>query len=292
MCCAGGPVALQLPTADAIRKHALAPSSMILDRNGQVLYEIIDPHAGLHRPVSLEEAPLALRQAIIATEDATFYNLRAIARALWTNLRQGRIVSGGSTITQQLARNLLLSPSKRYEKSWQRKIHESVLAVLAYHMTRSLSKDEILALYLNETYFGNMAYGVEAAARAYFGKPVGQLDLAECALLAGLPQSPTTYNPLTNLAAAKKRQRTVLDLMVKADYIASERADLAFREPLGFGSSPFSIEAPHFCMLVRQEAQEILGEQHTQPQHAQRGPGRPGPRGRCRARHDWQSRLF
>ena len=252
-----------LPTPDTIREQALAPSSTILDRNGRALYEIVDPHVGLHRPVALADIPLALRRAIIATEDASFYenpgvDARAILRALWINLRSGEIVSGGSTITQQLARNLLLGPDERYEKTWQRKLCESLLA---YHMTRTLSKDEILTLYLDETYFGNMAYGVGAAAQAYFGKPVAQLDLAECALLAGLPQSPSAYNPLTHLAAAKGRQRVVLDLMVKAGTITPQQANLAHREPLRFASAPFAIEAPHFCMLVREELTEIIGEE-------------------------------
>jgi 1A family penicillin-binding protein len=253
---------LGLPTAQSIRKSALAPSSLILDRQGRLLYEIIDPHAGLHRPLELGEIPLALRQAIIATEDASFYrnpgvDLRAVARALWQNLRQREIVSGASTITQQLARNLLMGADERAERSWQRKAHESLLA---YHITRTLSKDEILALYLNETYFGNMAYGVEAAARAYLGKPVAQLDLAESALLAGLPQSPADYNPLSNLPAAKERQQVVLALMVKAGYVTAQQAELAQAEALHFAATPATIEAPHFCALVRDELTQRLGE--------------------------------
>ncbi len=256
---------LRLPTADAIRERGTTPSSLILDRRGQLLYELIDPHAGSHRPTALEEIPLALRQAIIATEDATFYRNPgvepwAIARALWINWRSGKVLSGGSTITQQLARNLLLSSEERSSRSWQRKLRE---AGLAYHLTSTLSKDEILELYLNETYFGNMAYGAEAAARAYFGKPVAALDLAECALLAGLPQSPIVYNPLTNLPAAKARQKVVLDLMVKAGYIDGAQAELAFQEPLHFASAPFQIEAPHFCMMVREELTQRLGEERV-----------------------------
>jgi len=253
---------LPLPSVASIRGRALAPSSMILDRNGRLLYEVVDPHAGPHRPLRLEEIPLSLRQAVIATEDLSFYrnpglDLRAIARALWINLRSGQTVSGGSTITQQLARNLLLGSQERYQRTWSRKLRE---AVLAYHMTRSMSKDEILALYLNEIYFGNMAYGVEAAARAYFGKPVSQLDLAECSMLAGLPQAPEAYNPLTNLPAARARQSVVLGLMVKAGYVEPEQAELARQEPLQFAAAPFGIEAPHFCMLVRDELAQRLGE--------------------------------
>jgi len=243
--------------------HALAPSSLIFDQQGRLLYEIMDLHTGFHRPLELEEIPLSLRQAIIATEDATFYRNPgfdpvAIARALWINWRSGEIRSGASTITQQVARNLLMSAEERHAQTWQRKARE---AILAYHLTRTMSKDDILALYLNETYFGNLAFGAEAAARAYFGKPVSQLDLAECALLAGLPQSPSAYNPLTDLPAAKQRQQVVLQLMVKAGYLASERANLAYREPLQFASAPLDIEAPHFCMLVREQLADLLGEE-------------------------------
>ncbi|MBC7236125.1 MAG: penicillin-binding protein 1C [Chloroflexi bacterium] len=263
---------LPLPTPDSWANHTLAPSNTLVDSRGRLLYEIVDPHAGLHRPVPLSEVPLFLRQAIIATEDASFYenpgvSLSAIVRALWLNLRSGQIVSGGSTITQQLARNLLLEYDERAQRNWQRKLRE---ALLAYRLTRSLSKDEILALYLNETYFGNMAYGVEAAARSYFGKPVAQLDLAECALLAGLPQAPGLYNPHLDLRAAKERQATVLRLMVKAGYIDAQQADLALREPLRLASEPFSIEAPHFVMLVRSELERLLNAAQgaTQPMAA------------------------
>ncbi|HUV94205.1 MAG TPA: PBP1A family penicillin-binding protein [Anaerolineae bacterium] len=256
-------VLLPLPSAVEIRDRTLAQSTLILDRNGRLLYEIVDPHAGAHRPLELDEIPLVLRQAIIATEDVSFYrnpgvDLRAIVRALWINLRSGRTVSGASTITQQLARNVLLGSQERYEKSWSRKVRE---AVLAYHMTRTMSKDEILALYLNETYFGNMAYGVEAAAQACFGKPASQLDLAECSMLAGLPQAPEAYNPLSNLTAARGRQSVVLDLMVKAGHVTREQAELARQEPLRFAANPFGIEAPHFCMMVRDELARRLGEE-------------------------------
>jgi len=251
------------PSAEAMRARALAPSSLILDRDGRVLYEIIDPHAGSHQPLPLDAIPEALWQGVVATEDATFFSNpgfdpRAIARAAWTNLRYGEIRSGGSTITQQLARNLLMSAGERREQTLSRKVRE---AILAFHMTRTLPKDEILALYLNETYFGNLAYGVEAAARAYFGKPVRELSLAECALLAGLPQSPEGYNPLTNLEAAKERQKVVLGLMAKAGYITPEQAELAAREPLHLASSHLSIEAPHFTMLAREELADLVGEE-------------------------------
>ena len=251
-----------LPDARAIRGRALASSNLILDRHGRLLYEMIAMDGGYHRPLPLDEMPLALRQAIIATEDATFYrnpgvNVRAVLRALWLNISEGRVVSGGSTITQQLARNLLMEPAERYKVSWQRKARE---ALLAYHLTRTLSKDEILTLYLNESYFGNMAYGVEAAARVYLDKPATELDLAECALLAGLPQAPAAYNPLENLPAAKERQRVVLDLMVKAGYIDAEHAEMAYHEPLRLVGGLMGIEAPHLVMMAREELARNVGE--------------------------------
>ncbi len=114
---------------------------------------------------------------------------------------------GGSTITQQVARNLLLLPEERSQISLERKLRE---AILAWRLARTYSKDEILTIYLNESYYGNLAYGIEAAARTYFAKSAAELDLAECALLAGLPQSPARYNPLENPASAKARQSVVL----------------------------------------------------------------------------------
>jgi membrane peptidoglycan carboxypeptidase len=179
-------------SGQSLYDYAAAPSSKIYDRYGRLLFEMPPPYGGFHSPVSLDQVPVALRQAIIATEDGRFcenpgVDLRAILRSAWLNLRSGRIVSGASTITQELARNLLMSPEERYKQSYLRKLRE---AILAWKITRRYSKDQILELYLNEIYFGNLAYGVEAAAQTHFGKHVRDLDLAECALLAGLPQSP------------------------------------------------------------------------------------------------------
>ncbi|MFB0545387.1 MAG: penicillin-binding protein, partial [Anaerolineae bacterium] len=200
-------------------------------------------------------------QATIATEDASFYtnpgiDLKAILRAIIINLQGHEVLSGGSTITQQLARNILLSPKERSQRTLIRKLRESILA---YRLARTYSKDEILALYLNETYYGNMAYGVEAAAQIYFGKHAAELDLAECALLAGLPQSPARYNPLTDPKAARERQAIVLDLMVKNGYITREEAELAKEEKLGFAAAPFPIRAPHFVMHVRRLLEDEFG---------------------------------
>ncbi len=245
----------------ALYHYAAAPSSKVYDRHGRLLFEMPPPYSGFHSPVALDEMPLALRQAIVATEDARFYehpgfDLAAILRSAWLNAQSGEIVSGASTITQQLARNLLMSPEERYEQTYTRKLRE---AILAWRITHRYSKDEILALYLNEIYFGNLAYGVEAAAQTYFGKPVRDLDLAECALLAGLAQSPPYYNPFEHADRAEKRQAVVLGLMVEQGYVTEAEARQAEAEKLYFAPAPFDIRAPHFVMYVRGLLEEELG---------------------------------
>jgi len=242
-----------LPSPDTLYERQAGVSSRILDRHGHLLYEIADPHAGHHTPVPLEQVPPPCRQATIATEDANFYanpgvDVTGILRALLINLRGGEVLAGGSTITQQLARNLLLDPQERARRSLVRKLRESILA---WRIARTYTKDEVLALYLNEVYYGNLAYGIEAAARTYFGKGVAELGLAECALLAGLPQSPALYDPLADPQAARERQRVVLRLMTEQGYITEEQARLAAQERLRFAAVPFPIEAPHFVMFVR-----------------------------------------
>ena len=149
-------LAVDLPSPDELYHHRSAPSTRILDRQGRLLYEIIDPHTGFHQPLSLDEIPLACQQATIATEDANFYanpgvDLAGILRAAWINLRGGEVLAGGSTITQQLTRNLLLDPQERAERTLKRKLRESLLA---WRIARRYDKDEILMLYLNETYSG------------------------------------------------------------------------------------------------------------------------------------------
>ncbi len=255
-----------LPSPADLEARASAPGNLVYDRNGRLLYEMPPPGGGRHTPVSLEEVPESLIQATLAAEDARFYEHPgvdpvAILRALWQNLRYGRTLSGASTIPQQLARNVLLSPEERQQQTLRRKLRE---AILAWQLSRRYNKEELLELYLNETYYGNMAYGVEAAAQAYFGKSVGELDLAEAALLAGLPQAPTRYNPLENLPAARERQATVLNLMVRQGYISPEEADLAAKEPLHFAASPFLIRAPHFVMYVRTLLEEELGRERLE----------------------------
>ena len=241
-----------LPPVESLAEGVSVPSSYIYDREGRLLYEIIDPQAGKHDPLTLDDIPPYLQQAVIATEDATFYrnpgfSPRGIVRAFLLNLRSGHIVAGGSTITQLLVRNLIFPVDERYEQTLRRKVRE---ATLATRLTLHYSKDEILALFLNQVYWGNFAFGLEAAAQAYFGVPASELDLAQSALLAGILQSPYMHNPLENLDSAKARQRVVLDLMDRRGYITPAQADLAAGEKLHFAAAPFHVEAPHFAMHV------------------------------------------
>ena len=254
-------VLVGLPSPQSLNERKVAPSTMILDRRGNLLYEVINPQSGKNTPIPLAEIPRACQNAVVATEDSHFYqhpgfDLWAIARAAWLNLREGRVVSGGSTITQQVVRNQLLPPVERQERSVRRKLRE---IWLAWRLTASYTKDEILTIYLNQNYYGHFAYGIEAAAQAYFGKSAAEMDLAECALLMGLLQSPATYNPLEHPEAAAHRQQVVLDLMAGDGYITPAEATLAAAEPLRFAPSPFPIEAPHFVMYVQGMLEQEIG---------------------------------
>lgn len=241
-----------LPSIDALNAGLALPSTRIFDRHGHLLYEILPPEQGRNVVLTLDQIPDHCINAVIATEDANFYihpgvDLAGITRALWINLRGGEVLAGGSTITQQVARTLLFDPQQRAERSLQRKLKEMILAL---QLQSRYSKDEVLALYLNQVYFGNLAYGLEGAARAYFGKSAGELSLAECALMAGILQTPVAYDPLTNLGAARERQEVALGLMVEAEYITEAQANAAKGDDLQFASVPFPIEAPHFVMAV------------------------------------------
>jgi membrane carboxypeptidase/penicillin-binding protein len=193
-----------LPDPAGIGSYRPAETTRIYARDGiTLLYELVDPQGGRRTVVPLDQMPLSLKQATIALEDAGFYenpgvDIRGIIRAFWQNYEAGEVVSGASTITQQLVRNVLLPPSERASQSFERKLREAILAI---QVSREYSKDQILSLYLNEVYYGNQAYGVEAAAQTYFGKHVWELNPAEATLIAGLPQSPTMLDPFTYPAA-------------------------------------------------------------------------------------------
>ncbi len=209
-------IASDLPDPSDLRERISSfETTRILDRNGNLLYEILDPDAGRRTYVSLDEMSPYLVAATIAAEDEDFYNHpgfdpMAIVRAFWQNLASRETVSGASTITQQLTRTLFLSPEERASRTYRRKLRE---AILAAEITRRYTKDEILEIYLNENYYGNMAYGVEAAAQTYFGVSADQLNLAQASFLAGLPQLPSVYDIYTNREKTLQRHEDILMLM-------------------------------------------------------------------------------
>ncbi len=231
-------------------------STKIYDRDGNLLYKI---YKNQNRTiVPLEKIPLHVRQATLAAEDAEFYShpgfsVRGIFRALVSDL-QNNSLQGGSTITQQLVKNTLLSP----EKTLSRKIRELVLSV---GVEATYSKDRIFEMYLNEVSYGGTAYGIEEASQEFFGKNVSELSVAEAALLAGLPKSPTAYSPFgQNPDLAIQRQREVIRLMRINKYINEEQEEEFLKEKLSFVTQKKDIKAPHFVMYIRQLLVDRYGE--------------------------------
>ena len=256
-----------LPDVHSLPEHLNQPSLRLTDRNGRLLYEFLPTTGGRHAVVALDKFPACLKQATIAVEDENFYtnpgvDLTGILRAAWINLQGGETLAGGSTITQQVARNLLLA-DELGERTLRRKLRESLLA---WQLARAYSKDEILALYLNQTFYGGFAYGAEAAAQTYFGKPAAELLLPECALLAGLPQAPARYNPLSDPAAAKARQLVVLGLLEKNGQISAAERQQAEQAPLSYNATPFPIHAPHFAWLVKAQVDQLFESGQLDPQ--------------------------
>ncbi len=229
--------------ADFVQPEELAVNTpydgaKIFDRNGEFLYELVDELNGLRRPVQFDKISPNMIAATVATEDSTFFensglNVRGLVRAAWENfnpLGSGEILegSGGSSISQQLAKNLYIPADERAERSIDRKIRE---AVFALELTRQYSKEQILTWYLNQINYGGIYYGVEAASEGYFGKPASDLTLAEAALLAGIPQSPNAYEPLTHPEAARQRRNQVLELIrEKGAVYVGDGTTLAFTD--------------------------------------------------------------
>lgn len=246
-----------VPNPTKLTKTPAPISTQILDRNGKILYEVYREFK--RTPVSLENIPLSVQQATIAIEDKNFYHHRgldtlAIIRAAFNTLR-GKRLEGGSTITQQLVKNALLSDSSR---TITRKIKEALLAI-ATEIT--YNKSQILELYLNHAPYGGAVYGIETASETYFGKSASNLTLAESALLAGLPQSPTRYSPFgANPELAITRQHDVLRRMVEDKYITKEQADMAKAEKLIFAKKNIALNAPHFSLMVRDALVQKYGE--------------------------------
>ncbi len=269
-------IASTLPDVSDLRNRASQfETTRILDRNGQTLYEILDPDAGRRTYIPLAQISPNLVAATIATEDKEFYTNPgfdpiAIVRALWQNYVTSGEGGGASTITQQLARALLLSPEERTQRTVTRKAREIILAA---EITRRYTKDEIMELYLNEIYYGNLAYGVQAAAETYFGKSAKDLTMGEASFLAGLPQSPAVYDIYTNPEPTLIRQQQVLVLMftlsndqgcikvsnsetpicidpITATQAANDMKVYSFRPP------SFDARYPHWVNFIRAQLEE------------------------------------
>lgn len=245
-----------LPHPGELVTREQAVSTKIYDRNGNLLFKI---YRNQNRSlIKLADLPSSLRQATVAIEDADFYShpgfsVRGIVRSIWRNSTNGEL-TGGSTITQQLVKNTLLSP----EKTIIRKIKEVILAI---QVELTFTKDEILEMYFNEVGYGGAAYGIEEASLVYFGKHASELDLAQSALLAGLPKAPTTYSPFgANPELARARQLEVLSRMVQDEHITQTEADSAAIQELVYAAQKTDIQAPHFVMYVRQLLAEKYGE--------------------------------
>jgi penicillin-binding protein 1A len=244
-----------LPSLDGLEEYTPSVATTLYTDQDEPFASFYEQRRVL---VPLTRIPKHLTQAVLAVEDARFYehhglSPRGIARALVANLIHRRRAQGGSTITQQLARALFLTP----EKNVSRKIKEALLAV---EIEKQYPKDKILELYLNQVYFGHGAYGVEAAAQTYFKKSVGEVTLAEAALLAGLPNAPNRFSPILDQARARRRRDHVLNRMVDEGFLARTQADEASRTP--FNETLFTRAgtfAPYFVEHVRQQLEEAYG---------------------------------
>ncbi len=250
-----------LPSINQIASRETFKTAQVFDRKGTLLWEFYDQEGGKRTVVPISEVSQYLIDATLAAEDANFYSnpgvdFRSIVRAAYQNLAEQDVVSGASTITQQLIRNVLLRPDERFDRSYSRKIKE---ALLAYQVTQKLSKSQILALYLNEIYYGNLSYGVEAASQTYFAKSARDLTLAEAAVIAGLPQSPSVYDPLRNPVGAKARQAYVLEQMEKSGFITEQEALQASQAELRYQPKKDVYLAPHWVMFVREMIEEKYG---------------------------------
>ena len=260
-------VANKLPDVGELREKASQfETTRLLDRDGNLLYEINDPNAGRRDYVSLDDISPYLLAAVIATEDKDFFShpgfdLSAIFRSAIQNFSSGKTVAGGSTITQQLARNLLLTPDERYQRTISRKVKEVILSV---EISRRYSKEDILELYLNENYYGNHSYGVEAASQSYFGVSAKYLTLGQSAFIAGLPQAPGYYDVFSNREVVIARQQDVLTLMYR---LSSERG--CIRIDLSSGEQyPVCVD----MLMIDQAAEEIEMYDFEQIQFQMRYP--------------------
>ena len=246
-----------LPSIDALQNYQPKTVSYILSDDGRVIGEFFQEHRLV---VSLNRIPKHVVGAFLAAEDANFFNhpgldIPGIFRAFVANIKAGRIVQGGSTITQQVTRSFLLSS----EKTYGRKIKE---AILAYRIEQNLTKEDILFLYLNQIYLGRGAYGVESAAQIYFDKHVSDLSIAEASLIAGLTRAPGRYSPFRTPKLARSRQVYVINQMLDSGFISSEEAMAAINEKLIFARrrpNTFLETTPDFTEQVRRQVEDLVG---------------------------------
>ncbi|MEZ4870829.1 MAG: PBP1A family penicillin-binding protein [Bdellovibrionales bacterium] len=247
-----------LPKLISVEDYEPLLVSEVFDRNGEKIGEFFREKRLI---ADFTEIPPQLVNAFVSAEDSSFYdhngiNYVAILRAMIANIKAGRKVQGASTITQQVARTLIL---RQREKTYTRKIKE---VALAYRMEENLTKQEILYLYLNQIYLGSGAYGVKMAADLYFRKDLKDLTVAECAILAGLPQAPSRYSPILNPQSAKAPQRYVLGRMAQEGYITQAEADTAMNNPIKvYVRKDFRKDAPFYLETVRQMLVTELGEE-------------------------------
>lgn len=244
-----------IPLPTKLSSPDIPVSTKLLDRNGKLIYEIYTDTR--RSPVELKSLPDYVKNATISIEDKDFYkhygfSYTGIARAAWKIVTRGKL-EGGSTLTQQLVKNSLLTP----ERTIKRKVREFLLTFLVEGI---YSKDQILEMYLNQIPYGSTAYGIESASELYFGKAAKDLSLAEATLIAGLPQSPTRYSPFgAHPELAKERQKEVLNQMVKNGYLGQEEADKVFKEEIKYAEIKAPV-APHFALWVKDQLVEKYGE--------------------------------
>ncbi len=243
-----------LPSVKGLDAATFTGDTFIADRNGQLLADV--GNNGNHRQyLTLDKISPNLIKGTIDVEDKNFFrnpgfDITGIVRAAYDNFRHRQVVGGGSTITQQLAKQLLLTP----EQTYTRKIKE---IVLAYELSQTYTKNQILELYLNNSYYGEQSYGAEAAAHAYFQKDAKDLDLAQASLLAGIPQAPTDWDPITHPDLAAARQQQVLDAMVNQGDISPKEAADAMAEKLSIHPPVNTFLAPHFVNFVQTELRKL-----------------------------------
>ncbi len=250
-------LAPSLPSIDTMASNALPVPLRIYSRSGQLIAQIGEKRRVL---VSYDDIPPLVREAFVSAEDQRFYShhgfdYSGMLRAVWVDLTSGKYSQGASTITMQAARNMFLN----FDKSIKRKLQE---IFVAYRMEHEFTKEQILQTYLNVIFLGQRSYGVAAASETYFGKRLDQLSVAEAATLAGLPQAPSIYNPVTNPKAAQARRRYVLQQMVKLKYIGADTAQSAGQEPVtahDYGILT-DVEAPYIAEMARADLVSRYGD--------------------------------